>query len=145
MRTISFRALVLISSLLLLAMFFGMTLYNLDERQHLFQQRLQRKADSLQQSFMLALNEQENKMLLLASMVAADPMVQELFYHGARMAVIEGGGKGGEEMARLRQALFERVAPAWRKMQERAHPAATALPPAAGNLLSARTCTGSFW
>lgn len=118
MRTISFRALVLISSLLLLAMFFGMTLYNLDERQHLFQQRLQRKADSLQQSFMLALNEQEHKMLLLASMVAADPMVQELFYRGARMAVIEGGGKGGEEMARLRQALFERVAPAWRKMQE---------------------------
>jgi diguanylate cyclase (GGDEF)-like protein/PAS domain S-box-containing protein len=118
MRTISFRALLITSSLLLLLIFFGMTVYSLNERQNLLQQQLDRKADSLQQSFELTLHEQENKMILLASMVAADPVVQELFYHGSRMVVIEGGGKGGEEAARLRQALFDRVAPAWRQMQE---------------------------
>lgn len=118
MRTISFRALLIISSLLLLLIFFGMTAYSLNERQNLFQQQLDRKADSLQQSFELTLHEQENKMILLATMVAADPVVQELFYHGSRMVVIEGGGKGGEEAARLRQSLFERVAPAWQQMQE---------------------------
>jgi diguanylate cyclase (GGDEF)-like protein/PAS domain S-box-containing protein len=118
MRTISFRALLITSSLLLLLIFFGMTVYSLNERQNLFQQQLDRKADSLQQSFELMLHEQENKMMLLASMVAADPAVQELFYHGSRMVLIEGGGKGGEEAARLRQALFDRVAPAWQQMQE---------------------------
>lgn len=118
MRTFSFRSLLIISSILLLLIFFGMTLYSLGERQRLFQQQLERKADALQQSFELTLHEQENKMILLASMVAADPVVQELFYHGARMVRIEGGGKGGEEADRLRQALFERVAPAWQQMQE---------------------------
>lgn len=118
MRTISFRALLITSSLLLLLIFFGMTVYSLNERQNLFQQQLDRKADSLQQSFELMLHEQENKMMLLASMVAADPAVQELFYHGSRMVLIEGGGKGGVEAARLRQALFDRVAPAWQQMQE---------------------------
>ncbi|MET3998723.1 diguanylate cyclase [Marinobacterium sp. MBR-109] len=118
MRTISFRALLIISSLLLLLIFFGMTLYSLSERQSLFQQQLERKADALQQSFELTLHEQENKMVLLASMIAADPVVQELFYHGSRMVLIEGGGKGGEEASRLRQSLFDRVAPAWQQMQE---------------------------
>lgn len=118
MRTISFRALLITSSLLLLLIFFGMTVYSLNERQNLFQQQLDRKTDSLQQSFELMLHEQENKMMLLASMVAADPAVQELFYHGSRMVLIEGGGKGGVEAARLRQALFDRVAPAWQQMQE---------------------------
>ena len=94
MRTISFRALLITSSLLLLLIFFGMTVYSLNERQNLLQQQLDRKADSLQQSFELTLHEQENKMILLASMVAADPVVQELFYHGSRMVVIEGGRQG---------------------------------------------------
>lgn len=118
MRTISFRTLLIISSLLLLLIFFGMTFYSLNERQQLFQQQLTRKSDALQQAFELTLHEQENKMVLLASMVAADPVVQELFYHGVRMVQIEGGGKGGEDAERLRQALFERVAPAWQQMQD---------------------------
>jgi len=118
MRTISFRTLLIISSLLLLLIFVGMTLYSLGERQQLFQQQLTRKADALRQAFELTLHEEENKMVLLASMVAADPVVQELFYHGARMVQVEGGTKGGEDAGRLRHALFERVAPAWQQMQD---------------------------
>lgn len=118
MRTISFRTLVIISSVLLLMIFCGMTFYSLNERQQLFEQQLQRKAVSLQQSFELTLREQENKMVLLASMVAADPVVEELFHYGERMLQSEGQSLIGDDTARLRRALFERVAPAWQKMQE---------------------------
>lgn len=118
MQTISFRALLIISSALLLMIFCGMTFYSLSERQRLFEQQLQRKAVSLHQSFELALREQENKMVLLASMVAADPVVEELFHYGARMLQTEEGDSIGDDSARLRRALFERVAPAWQEMQE---------------------------
>ena len=57
-------------------------------------------------------------MLLLANFVAADPEVQELFNYGRRMQEIEGDGRGGGETSRLRQALYERVAASWQRMQE---------------------------
>lgn len=119
MRTISFRAFLIVSSLLLLLIFIGIATYDLNEREALFQQQLDRKARSLQQSFELTLSEQEDKMVLLASMIAADPVIQELFYHGSRMVEIEGGGEGGEEAARLRRNLYEHIAPAWQQMQFR--------------------------
>lgn len=56
-------------------------------------------------------------MLLLASFVAADPEIQELFKYGTQMVRVEGGAKGAGESSRLRQALLEEVEASWKQMQ----------------------------
>ncbi len=60
-------------------------------------------------------------MVLLASFVAADPEIQELFQYGKQMVRVEGGGKGGSESQRLRQALLEKVADSWKQLQQNYH------------------------
>ncbi|MBP0049183.1 diguanylate cyclase [Marinobacterium sp. AK62] len=82
----------------------------------MFEQQLNSQAETTRRSFTVALQEQESQMQLLASFVAADPEVQELFNYGARMMKVEADSTG-DETERLRLALFREVAASWQQMQ----------------------------
>lgn len=52
----------------------------------------------------------EQRMLQIATFVAADPVVQQLFLAGKEAVAAEGGGGGGIESAKIRQQLYQKVA-----------------------------------
>lgn len=99
----------------------GISLSEREQEEQVFKQQLDSRADIIRRSFNVALKEQESQMVLLASFVAADPEIQELFQYGKQMVRVEGGGKGGPESQRLRQALLEKVADSWKQLQQTYH------------------------
>ena len=54
-------------------------------------------------------NATEMRMLQIASVVALDQKVQQLFLQGKTAVALEGGGAGGELAAQVRQSLYEHV------------------------------------
>ncbi len=79
---------------------------------------LAQESAAVRTTFEVALTDLEQQMLTLATMVAADPQVQSLFYRGKQALAMEGDGPGGPRTARLRDALYDQVAPAWIDMQQ---------------------------
>lgn len=67
----------------------------------------------------LAVADQLQMMLLLAEFVGQDEEVRELFLAGARAVEAEGGGPGGPRAAAARQALYQRLKPAWERVSTR--------------------------
>lgn len=118
MHRFSFPIVATISSTLLVLIFalIGMLFWQHDRRE--LEHNLAQESAALRTTFEVALSDLEQQMLTLATMVAADPQVQTLFYRGKQALAAEGGGPGGPRTAQLREALYDQVAPAWIDMQQ---------------------------
>lgn len=75
-------------------------------------------ADGVRQetTFQLNLRNQGLQMQQFAAYLANQPAVQALFVEGRRAVEQEGGGRGGERAAALRQRLFDLISPGWQKI-----------------------------
>lgn len=60
----------------------------------------------------------EREMLHFATFIASDPEVRSLMQAGRAAVQAEGGGAGGPRAARLREALYDYVAPRWLALQD---------------------------
>jgi len=61
----------------------------------------------------LMLEQIYDEMLLLATVFSHDRDLHELYVQGRNAVLAEGGGPGGVEAARARNAMLERIGPAW--------------------------------
>ncbi|WP_287242332.1 diguanylate cyclase [Pseudoalteromonas sp.] len=75
------------------------------------------QGENLESSYQLLMSQEQETMLAIATFVANDPEVAELFYQGKQAIEQEGGGKGKERAAAIRKQLFNKVAPAWQEVQ----------------------------
>lgn len=118
MHRLPFHLVATLASLLLALIFLtvGVLFWQHDRRD--LDDSLRKESAALRTSFEVALADLEQQMLTLASMVAADRDVRDLFRLGKQAVEEEGGGAGGPRSARLRAALYEQVAPAWTDMQQ---------------------------
>lgn len=66
--------------------------------------------------FALNLHTQGLHMQQVATYLANQAEVRQLFLAGRDAVIAEGGGPGGERAAKLRRALYEQVAPSWKKV-----------------------------
>ncbi len=64
----------------------------------------------IEAAFVQAQQATEQRMLQIATFVAADPEVQQLFLAGKKAVAAEGGGPGGELAASVRMKLYRRLA-----------------------------------
>ncbi len=108
----------LLSSLLLALTFIVIGVLFHQQEWRKLERGLEQEAAAVRTTFEVALSDLEQQMLTLATMVASDPEVQSLFYRGRQALGQEGGGPGGPQTARLRDALYNHVAPAWLDMQQ---------------------------
>jgi signal transduction histidine kinase/DNA-binding response OmpR family regulator len=76
---------------------------------------LSKEARAIHSAFNGATEDSEANLLLIASVFANDDRVQQLLLAGKRAVEEEGGGAGGEEAAKIRQRLYELIAPRWQK------------------------------
>lgn len=113
-----FRPLTWLASGLLLLVFTGITGLVWHEREQELQVQLDQDAAKLQTAFQVAVSNLEQQMLALASLLAADPEVQQRFDQGRKILETEGGGPGGERTAQARAALLDRVKTQWNYMQQ---------------------------
>ncbi|MHA1537906.1 MAG: ATP-binding protein [Alphaproteobacteria bacterium] len=74
---------------------------------------LERHGTELASAFGLGLKSVETSMLHIATLIASERAVQQLFREGKRAVVREGGGAGGAEAARIRARLLKLVKPRW--------------------------------
>ncbi len=87
---------------------------------HLDQQTLDQEwHDQWERTFAaydLTLGQELNKMVMLAHFIADNEQIKDLFHAGAVAVEAEGGGPGraGAHFARI--ALYQRLAPAWRRL-----------------------------
>ncbi len=70
---------------------------------------LSQRAEQATFAFKAELDSTELRMLQIATVVAHDPKVQQLFLLGKKAVEMEGGGAGGNLSAQVRQALFDHV------------------------------------
>jgi len=118
MQRTSFPLFATVSSLLLALIFIVIGVLFRQQEWREVERSLQQESSSLRTTFEVALADLEQQMLTLATMVASDPEVQSLFFRGKQTLAAEGGGPGGPQTARLRDALYQQVAPAWIDMQQ---------------------------
>lgn len=64
-------------------------------------------------TYSILLDETLESMQVLAEVFASDPHLHELFLQGRDAVIREGGGAGGDDAARFRHDLLERLQPAW--------------------------------
>ncbi len=69
-------------------------------------------------AFDLTLENTTSALIQLATYVAGDQRVQQLFLQGKQAVAEEGGGAGGARAAELRTQLYELVKPSWQRMQK---------------------------
>ena len=69
-------------------------------------------------AFHIASDLSQKNMLQLATLVAGDSEVQELFRRGAQAVEEEGGGEGGEQAARFRRALYDKLQNSWASLNK---------------------------
>lgn len=79
----------------------------------------QQRAQDVEKAFRLALDTTATNIQQIATMVANDPHIQELFLQAKEAIDKEGGGKGGAESARLRQELYNHLKTSWKEMTAR--------------------------
>jgi len=113
-----------ISALLLVSLFILVTdacfiwiNYHSDRKALVHEQR--QRGEYVHKAFALALSTVATTMQQIATMVAHDPRVQELFLQGRMAVELEGGGPGGEQAARIRQALYAHLEQVWGEMADR--------------------------
>lgn len=79
-------------------------------------ENLRHSGKQLTDSYDFTLEQISTFMQQTATYIANDDRIQQLFYEGALAVEREGGGAGGKEAARLRQALYELVSDGWDEM-----------------------------
>lgn len=107
--------------LLFLSLFIALSdgtfvLMNYHNSKDALHQSLQMHGREQRRSFELSLADIEKTMALMATYVANNPEIADLFHKGATTALAEGGGPGGEKTAVLRRQLFEMVYPGWEEV-----------------------------
>ena len=117
MHRFSFPLVALLSSALLASIFLLLLVLNWQQQRDGLVGDLQRESEVMRTTFEIALSDLEQQMLGLATMIALDPQVQELFWLGRQALEREGGVTGGEDSQRLREQLYQRMAPIWEQMQ----------------------------
>ncbi|PTD95362.1 sensor domain-containing diguanylate cyclase [Pseudothauera lacus] len=119
MHRLSFRAVAALACLALALIHTAIGTYAWQYGRDKLEDGLQREAHTLRTAFEVGLSGLEQQMLTLASLVAADPQVPELFHRGRTAVLAEGGGAGGVQAGALRKDLYQQVAPAWITLQQR--------------------------
>lgn len=87
--------------------------------QDLLRQSVREQGEKLRAGFEVAYAATLSNMLQMATFIANDPDVQQEFLASKLAVEKEGGGAGGIESQRARQALLEEVGPAWQRMTEK--------------------------
>jgi len=118
MHRFPFPLVTVLSSLLLALIFIVIGVLYHQQGWRELERGLELESAAVRTTFEVALSDLEQQMLTLATMVASDPQVQSLFYRGKQVLAQEGGGPGGAQTARLREELYDQVAPAWIDMQQ---------------------------
>ncbi|MBF0622298.1 MAG: response regulator [Magnetococcales bacterium] len=93
--------------------------FNYRSDQTVLLETLTRKGEQVHAGYHMILNRVSTSMQQMATYVAHDQRVQMLFLQGRRAVEAEGGGKGGEQAAVIRQQLHDLVAESWRVMTQR--------------------------
>jgi diguanylate cyclase (GGDEF)-like protein/PAS domain S-box-containing protein len=84
-----------------------------------FRQNLQKEGENLHLNFQTLLSQTYSNMLTIATFVASDEQVQQVFLQGQKAVAREGGGAGGEEAAHYRKALYGLVGGKWNEVQKK--------------------------
>ena len=100
----------LVLSLLLLVTLALNCWHSIHLRKEQQQDSFSRYGRQLQESFQAEQEAAEMRMLQIATFVASDPQIQQLFLRGRRAVNAEGGGAGGRRADQVRWELYRRVA-----------------------------------
>ena len=114
----SYRAILVLASLLLMAIFAGVALFGARLVDVRLQASLESEALRLKTAYELSQGELEQQMMALAGMVAADPEVIRLLKAAGATVEGEGNGSGGEEADLLRRQLYLHLRQHWSYMQK---------------------------
>ncbi|MCP3849597.1 MAG: EAL domain-containing protein, partial [Gammaproteobacteria bacterium] len=79
---------------------------------------LKQEGQQLHNSYNTLLSRTYTNMLIMATFIASDQEVKSLFLQAKKAVKSEGGGSGGEKSQAVRQALYEKVGPNWKKVQK---------------------------
>ncbi|MCD6580522.1 MAG: hypothetical protein J7K90_01865, partial [Desulfuromusa sp.] len=99
---------LLLSAVLLCSIMLYVWVYARIDQQRL-NERFKQRAKHTEYAFKAEQNSTEMRMLQIATFVAHDQEVQQLFLLGKHAVELEGGGAGGELASQVRNALFEHV------------------------------------
>ncbi|WP_417594030.1 diguanylate cyclase [Oceanospirillum sp.] len=113
-----YRILILASVLLAFVAIIGVY-YSIKATEETFYLSLERDSEVLEKSFNSLLERTYKNMEMIATFVSNNHDVQQLFYKGMLAVQAEGGGAGAESAAFYRHALYDAVAPSWKKIQQR--------------------------
>jgi PAS domain-containing protein len=84
-----------------------------------FQQTLQEESQNYFAIYKTVLDATYNGLSLQATIFASDKRIQDTFLQGKNALEKEGGSKGGTDTHKIRQLLYEMVAPAWLKATQK--------------------------
>lgn len=91
--------------------------YHFSERA--FKQSMVVEGDSLHINFQTLLSQTYTNTLTIATFIASDSKIQQAFLKGKRAVEKEGGGAGGVEAKRYREALYSMVGDKWAEVQKK--------------------------
>lgn len=94
--------------------FVGMN-YHFSKRS--FEQNMEAESENLYLNYQTLLSQTYSNLLTVATFVANDPQVQQLFNEGRKAVSFEGGGAGGLEAQKYRNALYDLVGDKWSAVQ----------------------------
>lgn len=97
-------------------LFVGMN-YHLSQRS--FEHNMRAESDSLYLNYQTLLSQTYSNLLTIATFVSSDPKVKHLFNEGRKAVAEEGGGPGGSEAQKYRNALHDIVGDKWAAVQNK--------------------------
>lgn len=114
----SYRAVILFASLLLAGACLVIALLagRLEERRLMAD--LDQQALRLKTAFDVLQIELQHEMVSIADLLASDQDARRLLAEAAAVVRAEGGGRGGERAAQVREALRRRIAPQWETLHQ---------------------------
>ncbi|MCW8916352.1 MAG: ATP-binding protein [Magnetovibrio sp.] len=78
-----------------------------------FEANLKAEAEQNISTLNVAMNQTYSDLLMVASLYAKNPKIQNLFYNGVKSVTAEGGGPGKEQAHYWRQKLFDEIGESW--------------------------------
>lgn len=114
----SYRAILVLASLLLMAIFAGVALFGARMVDDRLQASLESEAMRLKTAYELSQGELEQQLMALAGMVAADSEVIRVLKAAGTAVDSEGKGSGGEQADLLRRQLYQHLRQHWSYMQK---------------------------